>query len=94
MAVLQSSQHRWQKARWKGRRKPGSLDKVYTGVGVGKVRPLVLQKGLGLLIGMQNSSEVSLSSLDLAQMIGPCQVPSCTLHFPGVEALSPVGIWE
>lgn len=45
MAVLQSSQHRWEKAKWKGRRKSGSPDKVY--------RALGFTEGLGLLIGTQ-----------------------------------------
>lgn len=49
MAVLQSSQHRWEKAKWKGRRKSGSPDKVHRD----RLRRLVLQEGLGLLIRTQ-----------------------------------------
>lgn len=43
VAFLQSSQHRWEKARRKDRTKPGSPDKLYGG----RLRPLVYRKVLG-----------------------------------------------
>lgn len=43
VARLQSSQHRWEKTRWKDRKKPGSPDKLYGG----RLRPLIYRKVLG-----------------------------------------------
>lgn len=42
VALLQSSQHRLEKARWKDRRKPGSPDKLYGC----RLRPLIYRKVL------------------------------------------------
>lgn len=75
------------KATWK-RRKPGSPEDTK------QTEVLDSQGGLGLLRGTQNSSEVGLNSSGLAEMVGPCQVLSSAPYFPGVEALSPIGIWE